>query len=418
MDERSLANRLKALGVHLGTGNLPVPRPVERKVPYPVEMVVPGRFQPTSTGPIYIAERAYPADFEQGNNVLRPRASMRGIANWARNPEVELVTPEGLAFLDTETTGLAGGTGTYAFLVGVARFEGDTFRLAQFFMRDPAEEPALLEALSGFLFGCSTLVTFNGKAFDAPLLNTRYTLHAVRSPLRPLAHLDLLLLARRLWRRRLPSRSLGSLETDILGMSREAEDVPGWLIPDLYFRYLQTGDARPLAGVFYHNAEDIVSLAALLNLMSRWLDAPLEHIEEALDIVSAAGLFEDLGQKELSCRLYEKSLAVGLPPGVHEQTVLKLSLLRKQTGDVEDAVELWIRAAGDRQLYAFVELAKYYEHRCKDFAAAERWTVAGLETVERSNLPRYERREWREQLEHRLNRVRRKMGSGQAQRAE
>ena len=410
MDEQSLSDKLKSLGVRLGAHNLAAPRPISPQVDYPIEVVVPGRYWQTSSGPIYVAEEVYPADFQQGNSPLRPQGPLGNVASWANDERVSHLPHDRFAFLDTETTGLAGGTGTYAFLVGAGRFDGADFRLVQFFMRDPTEEPALLEALSGFLDGCQALVTFNGKAFDVPLLNTRFTLNGMPSPLRVMTQLDLLLLARRLWRRRLPSRSLGYLETHILGASRTGEDVPGWYIPELYFQYLRLGDARPMRGIFYHNAMDILTLSALLSLMGRWLEAPLEQIDEALDIVSAACLFEDLGDRELACRLYYRSLETDLPSDVWAQTVQRLALLHKQMGHMEDAVALWHRAAGDRHLYAFVELAKYYEHRCQDFVQAERWTAVGLETIEQLHLSQYERREWRAQLQHRLNRVRRKMG--------
>jgi uncharacterized protein YprB with RNaseH-like and TPR domain len=142
------------------------------------------------------------------------------IAQWAREPRLAEVEPDTFAFLDTETTGLAGGTGTYAFLVGVGRYDGEDFHLAQFFMRDPAEEPALLWALTDFLGPCQALVTFNGKAFDVPLLNARYITNGETPSLTSTAHLDLLPLARRLWRDRLPSRALGYLEEHILGLTR------------------------------------------------------------------------------------------------------------------------------------------------------------------------------------------------------
>jgi len=409
MDEQSLADRLKALGVRLGAHDLTPSRSVPSKLDYPIESVVPGEFWPTTAGPIYVVEESYPADFQQGTDALRPRSSLWNLASWAQNRQVGDLPHDQFAFLDTETTGLAGGTGTYAFLVGAGRFERDDFRLAQFFMRDPTDEPALLEALSRFLNGCRALVTFNGKAFDVPLLNTRYTLNGVPSSLIGMTQVDLLLLARRLWRRRLPSRSLGYLETHILGITRTGEDVPGWYIPQLYFQYLQSGDARPMRGIFYHNAMDILTLSALLNLMGRWLEEPLEHIEEALDIVSAAGLFENLGQRELACSLYRRSLEVDLPADVSAHTVQRLALLHKKMGQMDSAVELWRRAAGERHLYAFVELAKYYEHQCRDYARAERWTSDGLAVIERLDMSRYERREWRIQLQHRLNRVRRKM---------
>jgi uncharacterized protein len=410
MQEQSLSDKLKSLGVQLGVRDLVPSRSVSQPAAYPIETAVPGEFWQSSTGPVYVAHEAYPADYQQGMCTLRPCSTLFNIGRWADDGLVGHLPHDQFAFLDTETTGLAGGTGTYAFLVGAGKFDGETFRLVQFFMRDPTEEAALLESLSAFLDGCHALVTFNGKAFDVPLLSTRFKLNGIASPLEGMAHLDLLLLARRLWRRRLPSRSLGYLEAHVLGVGRTEEDVPGWYIPEMYFQYLRSGDARPLQGIFYHNAMDILSLSALLNLTGLWLESPLEHIEDALDIMSAATLFEDLGQQDLASRLYAKSLERDLPPDVWHQTLERLAVLHRKLGQIDDAVTLWQQAAREQHPYAYVELAKYYEHRCRDYEQAERWTVDALALIQQMRLSRYERREWKAQLEHRLRRIRLKMG--------
>src|SRR3972149_6689553 len=198
---------------------------------------------------------------------------------------------------------------TRSWLVGVARFLDDKFSPQQFFMRDPAEEPALLEGIADFLAPCKALVTFNGKAFDAPLLSTRYRLHHIPIPYKEYSHLDLLPLARRLWRDRLESRALKYLEEHVLGLKRSAEEVPGYEIPWLYFDYLRTGDARPLGGVFYHNAMDVVAMAALLGHISGVLADPYTgRVQHGLDFVALGKLFEDLGHWDEAARLYERGL--------------------------------------------------------------------------------------------------------------
>ena len=228
------------------------------------------------------------------------------------------------AFIDTETTGLGGGAGVYAFMVGVGTFEqaeakkgtfgeigldelsqrvnpsipnrtgtqetldgsaeaygpdaGLEFVVRQFFMRSPAEEGALLVALSELLGDYAMTVTFNGRSFDLPLLRTRFQQNywlfpagmeevALLAPDRP--HLDLLHPARKLWRKRLKSCRLINLEEQVLGLRRSTEDVPGMLIPQLYVDYVRSGDARPLAGIFYHNCEDIVSMVSLADALSQ-----------------------------------------------------------------------------------------------------------------------------------------------------
>jgi len=410
--EFSLTDKLKALGVQKGAQGLPQPR---RQMPedYPIERVVAGRFQPTTHGPVFVVEQPYPKSYRHGRVGLWAEASLRHLAEWAEEQRLADCHPHQLAFLDTETSGLAGGTGTYAFLIGVARFDGDRFQLAQFFMRDPAEERAQLAALADFLRPCDVLVTFNGKAFDVPLLNSRYTLNSLQSPLPGLAQLDLLTLARRLWRDRLESRRLVELEKRILGMARTGEDVPGYLIPELYFTYLRNGDARPLKDVFYHNAMDVAAMAALLNQTGRMVAEPLgEAVEHALDLVAIGKVYETLGRFDLAAHLFHEGMGRNdLPEAHYWETQRRLSFLYKRCHNLAAAVELWQLAAGGRQLYAYVELAKYYEHRQRDYQTALAWTEAALELLDQPTTSRQERREWLADLRRRLARLRQKVGS-------
>jgi uncharacterized protein YprB with RNaseH-like and TPR domain len=407
------------LGVKVGARDLPPPRPRD---PYPIQGVVPGRFQETPHGEVFLLEERYPVTQRHGSASLNISASLGSnetlgiIAQWACDPRLAEVEPDTFAFLDTETTGLAGGTGTYAFLVGVGRYDGEEFHLAQFFMRDPAEEPALLSALTDFLGPCQALVTFNGKAFDVPLLNARYITNGETPYLTSTAHLDLLPLARRLWRDRLPSRALGYLEEHILGLTRTQEDAPGWVIPSLYFDYLRGGDARPLKSVFYHNAIDILSLAALLSHVADLLGAAFgtegalrETVVHGLDLVAMGKLFEDLRRLETAARLYEHGLAGDLPGETYWEAARRLSFLHKRRGDLLAAVALWRQAAGDGQVYAHVELAKYYEHRARDYDEAAGWTQAAMALVEAPAFPGGARQRWLAELEHRLARLRRKL---------
>lgn len=401
----SLSDKLKSLGVKTGPG--PAPPPPLPRATCPIEQIVPGRACATPCGEAFVVETDYPQTYQHGCAPLRVTPPPQIIAEWAREPRLSTLEPGRFVFLDTETTGLVGGTGTYAFLVGVGRCDGDRFRVAQFFMRDPAEEPALLAALAESLRPCAALVTFNGKAFDAPLLNARCVANRRTLPLTSVAHLDLLPLARRLWRDRLPSRALGRLEAQILGAARTGEDVEGWLIPELYFDYLRTGDARPLKGVFYHNAMDVLAMAALFGHVARLLEDPL-NAEEGSDLVAMGRLHEDLGYIEAAVRLYERGLGTTLPAPVRGDAVRRLSSVRRRTGDLPAAVQLWREAAQGREVYAHVELAKFYEHRQRDCREAERWTRAALALVDL--LPPEARGPWRAALEHRLKRLRRKMG--------
>jgi uncharacterized protein YprB with RNaseH-like and TPR domain len=182
----------------------------EQPVPgHPITQVVSGDHVETPHGAAFVVEKTYPVDLQHGCATLQIDAPLDTIAEWAEDPRLAELEPETFAFLDAETTGLARGAGTYAFMVGAARYDGDSFQLAQFFLCDPAEEAAQLAALWSFLEPCQVLVTFNGKTFDLPILRARCVANGQPFPLENLPHLDLLPLARRLWRDRLPSRAMG-----------------------------------------------------------------------------------------------------------------------------------------------------------------------------------------------------------------
>jgi len=404
----TIADKLKSLGVRIGAADIQQGK-MKTRMDVPIQSVVEGRFISTRQGETFSYEKNYPPDYRHGSTPLRTSVPLATIAQWARDTRLNDIPIESFAFLDTETSGLAGGTGTYAFLVGVGRFEGDTFHLAQFFMRDPSEEAALLEGLMDFLAPCSALVTFNGKAFDAPLLVTRYSLHNIPVPFKDFAHLDLLPLARRLWRDRLPSRALKYLEENILAAPRSIDEVPGYVIPYLYFDYLRTGDAAPLKGVFYHNAMDIVALAALMNHMASILHAPFDgQVQHGLDFIALGKLFEDLDRKEEAARLYERGLQAGLNEADFGTAVQRLSALQRRRGDIESAAVLWQKAATDGHVYAHIELAKYYEHHRREYTEALKWTQSAEELVSELDIPSYEYRHWMEELEHRKKRLQEK----------
>jgi uncharacterized protein len=406
----TLSDRLRSLGVKVGVSEISSPPKVEK---YSIERVLPGSFLNTDQGQTYVVQQDFPVDYQHGKQTLLIDSPLLVIGKWAREPDLHNLEAGSFAFLDTETSGLAGGTGTFAFLVGAGRFEGDHFHLAQFFMRDPSEEGALLFALEEFLAPCSALVSFNGKSFDAPLLNTRYALAGWKSPLVGMQHVDLLYLARRLWRDRLPSRTLGNLEVQILGTSRTEEEVPGWMIPQMYFDYLRSGDASGMKNVFYHNAMDVVSLAALFKHVAGLLADPLHQVGlDPIDQASLAKLFEDLEDEELAIQLYKTSLQQRMGGSRDEQywdTLQRLSFLYKHREEYMQAIPLWEEAARNGKLYAYVELAKIYEHTLDDLSQALEWTLQAIRFIEKSSFPTYERSYWQPELEHRLERLNRKI---------
>ena len=403
----SLADKLKSLGVQVGTAGLTPPRPDH----FSIDSVVAGTFRATLRGEAFVSEQTFAQDYLHGKVSPLSEFPLSLISQWAKDTRIANLPISKFAFLDTETSGMAGGTGTYAFLVGAARFIDGKFVLQQFFLRDPSEEPAMLEALINFLAPCEALVTFNGKSFDAPLLTTRYSLHRIPVPFKDYAHLDLLPLARRLWRDRLPSRALKYLEEHVLGFTRTSNEVPGYEIPWLYFDYLRTGDARPMAGVFYHNAMDVVAMAALLAHVSELLADPYHgRVEHGLDFIALGKLYEDLDHWDEAARLFERGLELGLGEADFGVAVKRLSILQKKRGDVDQALQLWEQAAGKGHIYAHIELAKHYEHKLRDIKSSTKWAKSARKEVEKADLPAYIRKHWLNEIDHRLERLERKAG--------
>ncbi len=404
----SISDRLKSLGVQAGADQLKPPILTRNKS---VSKHIGGDLRATERGDAYVIEKRYPVS---GNDYPAPLwgdGSLEVLAAWAGEVDVAGMDKTDFAFLDTETTGLSGGVGTFAFMVGIAKFEGDEFQLAQFFLREPGEEQGQLAAIEQFLAGAKALVTFNGKSFDVPVLNTRYQLYRWPTPLRDLPHLDLLHLARKLWRARLASRRLGDLEEEILGVSRGAEEVPGYLVPQIYLDYLKTGDAEPLKGVIYHNAMDVLTMSALLTHIADLLSDPVHAAAHDLDLLSIGKLHEDLGQVSEAQALYMECLGRPLEQDTWLEAAKRLSFVFKRQENWDAAIKLWKTSAGKGEIYAHEELAKYYEHKKRELETARKWTQAALDTISTSGFPILMRFQWQPELQKRLLRLDKKINS-------
>lgn len=404
----SLTERLKALGVSLGSAGL---KEQSGRIYYPIERVIDGEIRQTPFGETFVVKTFYPINQKQGHVDLAFPKSLQRLSVWASNLDLNDYRPSSFLFIDTETSGLMGGTGTLVFLIGIGRFTEDGFLLTQFFLREPSEEPAYLQAFLSEIGDVQVLVTYNGKAFDIPLINTRLTLNGEKRLFIQETHLDLLMLARKIWRDRLPSRSLGKVETEVLGVVRTEEDIPGWMIPEIYFNYLKTGDARPLRSVFYHNAMDILSLAALLNKTALLLEAPeINVIDEPIDLIAIGKLFEEMGFLDDAAFCYSTGLTCDLPKDIRKTTLRRWSYLEKRRDNLSVSIELWQQAAREKDLLAFIEMAKYCEHRLGDYQEAIFWAEGAISLIDSEFISTFEREYWRSAIEHRLARLYRKAG--------
>lgn len=380
MDFESLSEKLRRMGVQIGVQK---PLDTPRQARKPIETVVPGREYQTNFGSLFSLGHSYPQNYLHGRQPVLPQHPIYGLARWSRVPELEQKNLDQFIFLDTETTGLSGGTGTMAFMVGVARFRGESLAMEQFFLRSPAEEAALLAGLEEFCDGMAAVVTYNGKSFDIPILNTRYILQGFTSPFEDLPHLDLLHLTRRIWRARLEQCNLGNIEQQILQLQRDGDEVPGYLVPEYYAQYLRDGNAEPLRGIFYHNEQDVLSLAALFALFADMLEAPTAwETPSSQDLTALGRLLEHMGEVDGALSLYQKGAQTAESARTKLEPLLAQAKLHKRHGEYSCALPLWEQAAADGSLEALEELAKYHEHSTRQLEKALAYTNQALRLLE------------------------------------
>lgn len=406
MDEK-LQRKLRRLGVVKGFRNLKA-RPPAPASPQPADPApLPGEEIATPHGPVWVAEAWYPGEHRHGCHAL---LDLNGL-----DPEVvrllgECELGERPAFLDTETTGLAGGTGTLLFLTGVGVWETGGLRMHQVFLREPGEERAAMHYLADLLDSVTSLVTFNGGPFDLPLLETRFVLQRLPPRWRTLPHLDLLVTARLLWREHLPSRRLVHLEESLLEVQRTQVDLPSWMIPEAYRAFLRTGETGEMARIFYHNLVDILSLATLLCYQARLVAAPDAGPREATEWVGLGRLFERAGRVAESEAAWQHALDEDtLPPDLAARLWRELGRRHKRNEAWEAAFAVW-EAWAERLPWAvepLVERAKYYEWVTKEIAAALAETERALRRATDFSRRLSNQREIAE-LRHRRQRLLRK----------
>ncbi|PJF48487.1 MAG: hypothetical protein D6709_00850 [Chloroflexi bacterium] len=342
----------------------------------------------TPCGPAYVSRSAYPLAHRHGDRALDAvlRHSPELLARLIVGRTITEIDLRRAIFLDTETTGLNSGVGTLAFLVGLGYFEGERFVIEQFFLRDPIEEIAMLSAVSRRAHDRQPIITFNGRAFDVPLLESRFVLSRMASPFADKHHFDLLLSARRAWRGSLGSCGLGSLEFHLLGVRRGQRDIPGAVIPLLYREYLAAGGGEPnedMQRVMYHNANDILSMVTLIACLADALTQPQDVAEH----FNAARFYECAGDYDAAERSYLAAVGAlqagrwrdlrALIPSAQSsnsapprQSLRRAARFLKRRGHPEEALALWQRLAEAGDVEALIEVAKHYEWRMGDLDRA------------------------------------------------
>jgi uncharacterized protein YprB with RNaseH-like and TPR domain len=360
-----------------------------------------------------VVDRTYVPGYRHGSMVLAdglppsdglwPRLTL--LAN--APSDARTVAPSHLFFVDLETTGIAGGAGTYAFLVGCGWFAGGTFRTRQFFLSSFTAERAMLEAVTEAAGTAGTVVTYNGKSFDLPLMETRFALHRLPTPFAGMPHIDMLHPARRMWRGLDSACRLSTLEESLCGYVRDG-DVAGFEIPARYFRYVHAGDARPLAAVFEHNRLDLLSLALVTSRAAQLLDEGAPAARTAREALGMGRLYERGGMMREAKSCFARAIDIDdRDEELRAEALRAYAVVSRRLRQYEDAASAWRRVLGlpvcprpiERE--ASEALAVHLEHRRRDLASARDFTLRLLNVDE--SVPR------RQAAAYRLARLDRKM---------
>lgn len=289
-----------------------------------------------------------------------------------------------VAFIDTETTSLSGGSGTCAFLIGIGRFEPGGFVVRQYFMPDYTGEETMIDAVARDLAEAQAIVSYNGKCFDLPLMETRWRMQR-RRPEFPALHFDLLFPARKLWRKKLADCRLGTVEREVLRILR-VSDIESFLIPNIYFEYLRGVAPERLLPVFDHHAQDIYSLGALTMALARAVASPDDpRFAHAAEQWGLASIYQRVGRHDDAVAALERAIVSARDEEFGFKLSMQLAKALRRMGRDDEALEIW-RARAEQATIArldpLIELAKHAEHRRRDFAEARAWTERALAIVQ------------------------------------
>ncbi|NIO48168.1 MAG: hypothetical protein GTN73_01825 [Candidatus Aminicenantes bacterium] len=378
-------------------------KPSESKIP---------PFEPLKREPLQFFENPYPLDVRYGKVTISSGLEIKGniLTCLSKDSAFENLDLSTALFIDLETTGISGGTGVIAFLVGLGFYRDDKFYVAQFFLGELAEEERMIQELGQFFsqMNFQSVVTFNGKGFDMPLLETRFILHKQPFILSELPHLDFLYSARSLWRHKHESCRLYHLAREVVEADR-SEDIPAAEIPWRYFQYINTGNFELIEPILYHNQEDILSLLGVVVIGSFiFSEDEGEELTDAMDLYGAGRVMENIGEAEKSVHFFKRALEEGLSDELSLTAKKKISCYFKKNKEWKSAVSLWkemtsANTQSKDQLLSFRELAMYLEHREKKYEEARKIAEEGY--VLSLNFSSY----YEKDFAHRRERLKRKI---------
>ena len=394
-----LYHHLKALGIEVGVDSI---EPKKKDPDLPADLFG-GQIVENHQGNLILVEKHFNLDIPLIHHAISPI-----FIKWATALNLESVNLSDFTIIDIETTGMLGWGTVYAFLIGLGNITTNGILIRQYLMTNPAQEMAQLIEFENQIAKAKGIITYNGKSFDIPIISNRYRYYRTNPPFEGLAHLDLLHLTRRIWKERLPNRALRNIEAEILDIQRAENDIPGWLIPQIYSQYLQSQQADLLLPVLYHNQMDVYSLAKLFLHFNKLIENPnLTEIEYIQDQISLARFYAHQEYLEKAIHLYQTCIDRAEDSSQKMQIFEELAVIYKRSKDYSKAVPLWEQAANLGSIHAHVELAKFYEHIAKDIETAIRMTQAAINLLDSRMEHPIDRLNWQPELQYRLERLQR-----------
>jgi uncharacterized protein YprB with RNaseH-like and TPR domain len=371
---RSLKDRLKSINELLNNNSV-FSQPGEKKSPYKrlIECLPDSKIINTEEGILLSRKISFPLPLAWGRKTIKHCLPLNSFLWLDKQRQTQEASMGKIIYFDLETTGLAGGTGTYPFLTGLGYFTPNTFEIQQVFLVDYDQESAYLNYLNKIFTAFDVIVTFNGKSFDLPLLNTRFKLQKITDEIRFKAHIDLLHPSRTLWNKIYENVKLKTIEANYIGFER-GDDIPGSEISAVYFDYLSEGNVENLVKVFKHNLFDIVSLACLSETIAHCIIPDnLTDNNRPDEIFGIGKMYYHRKEYHTAITFFEAALKKA------DSSILKIDLYRylsftyKKIGNYQKALQSWKTLADLSPVYrqkALIEMAKYYEHQEKDYNKA------------------------------------------------
>jgi len=331
---------------------------------------------------VYISESVLPYPICHGNLIIKNNPDFQFFSILLDDPAFNSFLSDQFLFLDIETTNISMGVGTFIFMVGLCWFTDQGINIRQIFLEDLSKEPVLLSYTQDLIKKFSTLVTFNGKTFDIPLLRSRLYFYHIPENIRSMWQIDLLYLSRKIFKRIPGSKKLIDIENEILNFRRTSADIPGWLIPQVYFDYLELGESELIRNIFYHNQMDIISLAVLTQYFA-WLfnEKKSKDIVDRGEQFSIAELLLKNQSFSLSKDFFEKAIIGNNDLAFDVGAMRNFGYVLKKSGDWSRALEIWQISAEEGDVDAHIELAKFYEHRKKEYQVALEWTEKAIKIL-------------------------------------